>query len=92
MSQLAKEFDNYNLGILGVSEVRWTSAGKQKLASGHTIIFSGRTDVQHNEGVALLVNGKVGKTLIEWKPYGPPLLKASFLDWFVLLFLSIPFL
>ena len=30
MPQLVKEFDNYNLDILGVSEVRWTGTGKEE--------------------------------------------------------------
>ena len=80
MPQLVKEFDNYNLDILGVSEVRWTGTGKRKrrLASGHTIVFSGRSDDQHSEGVALLLNRKTEKALLEWKPFGSRLLKARF--------------
>ncbi|PVD22304.1 hypothetical protein C0Q70_18113 [Pomacea canaliculata] len=78
MLQLVKEFDNYNLDILGVSEVRWTGTGKRRLASGHTILFSGRSDAQHSEGVALLLNKKTEKALLEWKPYGPRLLRARF--------------
>ena len=78
MPHLVKEFDNYNLDILGVSEVRWTGTGKRRLASGHTIVFSGRSDDQHSEGVALLLNRKTEKALLEWKPFGSRLLKARF--------------
>ena len=78
MPQLVKEFDNYNLDILGVSEVRWTGTGKRRLASGHTIVFSGRSDDQHSEGVALLLNRKTEKALLEWKLFGSRLLKARF--------------
>ena len=78
MPQLVKEFDSYNLDILGVSEVRWTGTGKRRLASGHTIVFSGRSDDQHSEGVALLLNRKTEKALLEWKPFGSRLLKARF--------------
>ena len=78
MPQLIKEFDNYNLDILGVSEVRWTGTGKRRLASGHTIVFSGRSDDQHSEGVALLLNRKTEKALLEWKRFGSRLLKARF--------------
>ena len=76
MPQLVKV--NYNLDILGVSEVRWTGTGKRRLASGHTIVFSGRSDDQHSEGVALLLNRKTEKALLEWKPFGSRLLKARF--------------
>ena len=78
MPQLVKEFDNYNLDILGVSEVRWTGTGKRRLASGHTIVFSRRSDDQHSEGVALLLNRKTEKALLEWKPFRSRLLKARF--------------
>ena len=78
MPQLVKEFDNYNLDVLGVSEVRWTGTGKRRLASGHTIVFLGRSDDQHSEGVALLLNRKTEKALLEWKPFGSRLLKARF--------------
>ena len=78
MPQLVKEFDNYNLDILGVSEVRWTGTGKRRLASGHTIVFSGRSDDQHSEGVALLLNRKTEKALLEWKPFVSRLPKARF--------------
>ena len=78
MPQLVKEFDNYNLDVLGVSEVRWTGTGKRRLASGHTIVFSGRSDDQQSEGVALLLNRKTEKALLEWKPFGSRLLKARF--------------
>ena len=78
MPQVVKEFDNYNLDILGVNEVRWTCTGKRRLASGHTIVFSGRSDDQHSEGVALLLNRKTEKALLEWKPFGSRLLKARF--------------
>jgi hypothetical protein len=32
--QLVKDFDNYILDILGISEARWSGAGKRRLASG----------------------------------------------------------
>jgi hypothetical protein len=41
---------SYNLDILGISEARWTRAGKRRLASEHTIVFSGRSDDWHSEG------------------------------------------
>ncbi|PVD38700.1 hypothetical protein C0Q70_01320 [Pomacea canaliculata] len=60
------------------NEVRWTGTGKKRLGSGHTILFSGRSDAQHSEGVALLLNKKTEKALLEGKPYGPRLLRARF--------------
>ena len=77
-AHVVKEFDNYKLDIPGVNEARWTGAGKRKLASGPTILFSGRSDDQHTEGVALIVNNRLEKALTEWIPLGPRLLKARF--------------
>ena len=78
LAQVVREFDNYNLDILGISEARWTESGKRKLASGHTIIYSGRNDGNHTEGVALLLSDRIEKSLLEWKPHGPRLLQARF--------------
>jgi hypothetical protein len=75
IAQIVKEFDNYNLDILGISDAKWTGIGKRRLASGHTSIFSGRSHDQHSEGVALLLKRKA---LIEWKHFRPRLLKARF--------------
>ena len=66
LAQVVKEFYNYKLDTLGVSEARWTGAGKRKLASGHTTLFSGRSDDQHTEGVALIINNRLEKALTEW--------------------------
>ena len=78
LAQVLREFQNYRLDILGVCEARWTGRGQRTLISGHTILYSGRSDDQHTEGVALIMSRKMEKTLIEWKPAGSRLLKASF--------------
>ena len=70
--------EEYNIDLLGVSEAKWTGAGKRKLASGHTIFFSGRSDNQHNGGVAIIVNKKHEKSLLEWKPVSDRLIMARF--------------
>ena len=40
--QAVGEMDNYNLGMLAVTEARWTNCGKQRLTSGETIMWSGK--------------------------------------------------
>ena len=40
LARLLREMENYNIDLLGVSEARRTGAGKGKLTSGHTILFS----------------------------------------------------
>ena len=66
--QVLREMTNYKVEILCVSEARWTDSGRQILASGHTIFYSGGTDNLHRGGVAVIVTRKVEKTLLEWKP------------------------
>ena len=40
LAQVLREMENYNIDLLGVSEVRRTAAGKGKLTSGHTKFFA----------------------------------------------------
>jgi hypothetical protein len=65
MPKLVKEFNNYILDILKISKARWIGTGKRRQASGHIVIFSGRSDDQHSEGVTLLLKRKTEKALIE---------------------------
>lgn len=57
----------YNLSLLAMSEVRWTGTGKQRLNTGEVIIWSGRNDDNHHEGVALLISQKFANTILQWK-------------------------
>ena len=57
-AQVLREMKQNRLHILGVSESRWTDFGKKTTSNGETIIFSGRRDGQHHEGVAIIL----GKT------------------------------
>jgi len=74
LAQAAKEMDRYNISLLGMSEVRWTGTGKQRLNSGGVMIWSGRSDNIHHEGVALLVSKKHANTILQWKPVNERLL------------------
>ena len=64
--------------MLGLSETRLTGTIKRKLATGHTIAFSGRSDDQHDRGVALIMDQAAHKSLIEWKPINERLMVARF--------------
>ena len=55
-AQIAKEMQNFNLDILGISKCRWTESGKLKLASGESVIYSGREDGMHRSGVAIMMS------------------------------------
>ena len=65
LAQVVREFQNYGIDILGVREVRWTGSGQRALASGHTILYSGRLDGHHTEGVALIMSREKERTRIE---------------------------
>jgi hypothetical protein len=78
LAQVIKEFESYNISLLGISEARWTGSGRRRLDSGHTILYSGRDDGQHREGVALLMTREVERALIEWTPINERLMIARF--------------
>ena len=78
LAQVVTEFDRYKLDFLGITEVRWLGCDKKVLQSGHTLMYSGRDNGNHEEGVGLLCNNEVSKALLEWKSLGPRLLRARF--------------
>ena len=76
LAQVCKEMKRYNLDILGISETRWTSSGRFTSSTGETILYSGREDNQHREGVAIILRkGLASKSLLEWKPINNRLIK-----------------
>ena len=55
LTQVTSEMKRYNIDILGVSESRWTGSGRITTNTGETVLYSGRDDQQHREGVAIIV-------------------------------------
>ena len=55
LAQLTAEMRRYNLHILGISESRWTGSGRYRTNTGETVLYSGRDDNQHHEGVAIIL-------------------------------------
>ena len=43
-AQVATEFQQYRLDILGLAEVRWTNSGRVTLATGKTLLYAGQSD------------------------------------------------
>ena len=66
LTQALNETENYDLDVLGISESRWTGAGKLT-SRGHLILHSGHEN-QHYGGVAVILNKRIKKALIEWYP------------------------
>ena len=40
---------------MGINETHWTGQGKMQLTKGETIIYSGRDDDNHREGLGTLI-------------------------------------
>lgn len=78
LAQITREMNENKLHILGISECRWTGFGSQRTQGGETILFSGRNDNLHRQGVALILKRGVEKSLLEWKPINERLIRARF--------------
>ncbi|XP_062575906.1 craniofacial development protein 2-like [Saccostrea cucullata] len=76
-AQIAKEMEGYQLDILGISECRWTEAGKTRLASDQTVIYRGDKEL-YEGGVAIMISQHAMKALIEWTPISKRIMTARF--------------
>ncbi|KAK1804513.1 hypothetical protein P4O66_020515, partial [Electrophorus voltai] len=75
-AQLLYEFDNYNLDILGVSEMHWTGSGKI-VSDGKSVLYSGHEE-HHIHGVRLVLSKKASCALLGWKPVNDRIITARF--------------
>ena len=66
------------LHILGISESHWIHVGQKRLQTGEEILFSGKYQAPHREGVALILSKKAKQTLRGWEAHGPRIIMASF--------------
>ena len=56
IAQAAREMTRRGIDVMGISETHWTGQGTMQLAEGETIIYSGRDDDNHREGVGILMS------------------------------------
>ena len=82
-AQVANEMRMNGIEILGISESRWTGSGEVKLATGETVIYSGREDDIHERGVAIMMTKAIRHTLIDWKPISDRIITARFYSKFI---------
>ena len=61
MSQVGWRRSLLKLDFLGVSESRWTSSGRMKRTTGETVLYPGREDDSHHEGVAIIMHHMMNK-------------------------------
>ena len=76
LAQVTSELRRYGLTLLGISECRWTDSGRIKVATGETVLYSGPSDRQHREVVALILKKGTDKCLLQWKPVSSRMMSA----------------
>ena len=76
LAQVTSEMRRFKLHVLGVSESRWTGSGKLKTTSGETVLYSGREDDLHYEGVAIILKKGLEQSVLEWKPVSSRLMSV----------------
>ena len=76
LTQLIRDFDNYMLYILGISEMRWKGSNKIT-KEGKTILYSGNEEI-HRNSVGMILNNEASRTLMGWKPVNDRILTARF--------------
>ena len=82
-AQVAGVVIHMKIQILGISECRWIGTGRMKLSSGETVLYSGRDDDQHMQGVAIMMIPEATKALIDLSPMNERMIKARFYFKFV---------
>ena len=62
-AQVARVMNQMKIQIMEISECRWIGAGRMKLGSDKTVLYSGRDDDQHMQGVAIMMNQEATKAV-----------------------------
>ena len=54
---VVSEMQRFNLAIIGIGGMRWNGCGKMVTATGETILYSGKSEVDHQEqGIGLILS------------------------------------
>ena len=77
-AQVATEMEKQRIELMGISETHWTGQGKIQIDDGMSIIYSGRDDEIHREGVAIMMTKEAGDALIDWVPINERIIKGRF--------------
>ena len=78
-AQVVKEMKRYGISILGVSEMRWNSCGKMRMATGETVLYSGMDEGEcHERGVELILSKDATQSWLEWEPVSERIIRARF--------------
>ena len=78
--QIAREMKPLGLSILGVSQTRWTGAGKVRIVTGEMVLYSGLTgnNAKHMKGITLILSKETDKSLKEWEQISEHIITARF--------------
>jgi len=78
--QVAREMENYKIGVLGLSETRWLQKGQLRLSSGEQLLYLEHTEdgAPHTEVVALMLAPGAQRALIGWEPVNSRIITAKF--------------
>ncbi|XP_068684131.1 uncharacterized protein [Montipora foliosa] len=66
------------INIMRISETHCTGQGKVQLAEGDTIIYFGKDDDNHRQGVGILMSKSAVGTLMEWTPISERIIQARY--------------
>ena len=78
VAQAAREMGKRDIDIMGISETHRTGQGKMQLKDGETMVYSGREDNIHREGVGILVSKNAAACLMELTPWNERMIQARF--------------
>ena len=78
IAQAAREMAKREIDIMGISETHWIGNGKLQLQEGEIIIYSGREDNIHRQGVGILMSKSASRALIDWSPISERIVQAWF--------------
>ena len=78
IAQGIREMAKRGIDIMGISDTYWTEHGRVQLQEGETIIYSGRQDNIHRQGIGILISRNASRALIDWSPISERIVQARF--------------
>ena len=76
LSCTLREINRYRCDVLGLAETHWVGEGEITL-DGVRVLFSGREDGVHREGVAILLNKEAQKAYVEHRPVSSRIISVT---------------
>ena len=76
LQQLTYNMDKYGLDVLGITETHMPGIGSENLDNGGLIIYSGRADGYHYEGIGLALSKRTKDSLINSTPVSERIMTA----------------